>query len=75
MLQMDEAGMKNSHVATTIITLVLAIKHGKGKKRKASTQPNWKGKAHAGGSSSGSKGKANFDVPTVSEPKEATCFQ
>ena len=51
---------------------VLAIGHGKGKKRKAPSK-NWKGKSHDGSSSSGSEAKTG-SAPPSSDPKEATCF-
>ena len=52
---------------------VNAIGHGRGKKRKASAQPNWKGKAHTSNSGGGSKGRTG-SLPPVRDPKEAQCF-
>ena len=76
LLQRAEQGMKKSHVlsSSTAVAQVNAIRPGKGKKRKATTQPAWKGKAHVGESSKGSKRMVNRDIPPSKEPKQATCF-
>lgn len=44
------------------------------KKKKSSSQSNWKGKTHFGASASRSKANPNFDVPCVTDLKEVTCF-
>ncbi|KAI3739943.1 hypothetical protein L2E82_30357 [Cichorium intybus] len=48
--------------------------NGKGKKRKGPPKQNWKEKSHAGSSSNGSNAKSGYDVPAVSNPKDADCF-
>lgn len=52
----------------------MAIQQGKGKKRKAYSQPKWKEKAHIGESSGGLMGKLNFDAPNVDDSKEVVRF-
>lgn len=66
--------MKKNHAPSVASVVVMTIGHSIGRKRKATSQPNWKGKAHVGASSNGSKRKPNFYVPVVSDPKEVTCF-
>ncbi|KAL7586076.1 hypothetical protein Lser_V15G41331 [Lactuca serriola] len=58
---------------STVVAPVLAIGKGKGKKQKAPSKKNLKGKSHDGSSSSGSKGKNN-SAPPASNPKDAMCF-
>lgn len=74
LLQPSKAGIKKPHPTTVATTPVLVIHQGKGEKRKAIIQPKWKGKAHIGDYIGGSKGKANYDVPLLSDPKEAVFF-
>ncbi|KAJ9554596.1 hypothetical protein OSB04_018641 [Centaurea solstitialis] len=76
LLQRAEQGMKKSHVlaSSTDVAQVNAIRTGKGKKRKATAQPAWKGKAHVGESNKGSKRTVNRDIPPSRYPKQATCF-
>ncbi|KAL6550440.1 hypothetical protein OROMI_020928 [Orobanche minor] len=76
MLQRAEQGMKKYHPSSRsgVVAPVNAIRHGKGKKRKANAQPGWKGKARSGESSGGSKRAVNRDIPPSINPKEATCY-
>jgi transposase InsO family protein len=74
LLKQAEVSMKQPHGSkpnNAGHAQVNAIGHGKGKKRKATTQPNRIGKAHASGN--GSKGKAG-SFPPVRDPKESNCF-
>lgn len=73
-LQTAEVGMKKSHPTIIANAPVLAIHQGKGKKRKFITQPRWMWQSHIGESSRGLKGKANYDVPHVSDLKDSICF-
>ncbi|KAL6570388.1 hypothetical protein OROMI_014902 [Orobanche minor] len=76
MLQRAEQGMKKYHPSSSsgVVAPINAIRHGKGKKRKANAQPGWKGKARSGESNGGSKRAVNRDIPPSRNPKEATCY-
>ncbi|KAJ9554972.1 hypothetical protein OSB04_009586 [Centaurea solstitialis] len=64
LLQRAEEGMKKSHAlaSSTDVAQVNAIRTGKGKKRKATAQPAWKGKAHVGESNKGSKRTVQWPI-------------
>lgn len=74
LLQTTGVGIKKSHSNNIATAPFLVIQQGKGKKRKAYSQPKWKGKAYFIDSNGGSKGNANFDVPPFVDPKEVVCF-
>ena len=76
MLQRAEQGMKKIPPAagSSGTASVNAIKHGRGKKRKARAPPSWKGKAHTGESGNGSKRSGHSTIPPSKNPKEATCY-
>ncbi|KAI3504355.1 hypothetical protein L1887_32956 [Cichorium endivia] len=52
---------------------VLAIGHGKGKKRKGPPKQNWREKVQVGSSSNAPRAKSS-GIPHVTNPKEADCF-
>ena len=75
LLQTAEAGMKGKSIASTPASaLVLAIRQGKGKKRKGPPKQNLKDEVQAGSCSSGPKAKPNVVIPHVSDPKDVDCF-
>lgn len=74
LLQTTKSGMKKNHVLFCYKCSYHGNQIWKREKRKAPSQFNYKGKAHVGGYGSGSKSKPKFEVTSVSNPMEATCF-
>ncbi|KAI3723284.1 hypothetical protein L2E82_34759 [Cichorium intybus] len=72
MLQTAENGLKGKSVPS-VSQPVLAIGHGKGKKRKGPPKQNWREKVQVGSSSNGPRAKSS-SIPHVTNPKDADCF-
>ncbi|XP_023734126.1 uncharacterized protein LOC111881988 [Lactuca sativa] len=66
--------MKGNNPTPSINSLVLPIAKGNGNKRKVGRKAKWKNKAQSGSSSNGLKARPNSDIPTISDPKMATCY-